>query len=142
MDANKPILALVEVDERFFPWDFNQWKTNHVWDTTHRRYRACTIAEGNYDSMEKNLLSQRVRQKVQQMAEGDLLIPLRRRHFEVAAMVTEMVRRAGCSGCRWRLPRPVTKATHTPNGDGVVCFFVGMGIGYLCFCVQWLGLFV
>ena len=35
-------------------------------------------------------------------------------------MVAEMVRRAGC---RWWLPRPVTKATHMHNGDGVVLFW-------------------
>ena len=141
MDANKPILALVEVDERFFPWDFNQWKTNHVWDKNLRRYRACTIAEGNYDSMGKSPLSRRVRDKVQKMAEDHMLIPLRRRNFEVEAMVAEMVRRAGCSGCQWRLPRPVTKATHTSNGDGHYLYLGGWGIDYLFF-IHSLKLFV
>ena len=61
----------------------------------------------------------RVREMVQELAEANMLIPLRRRNFEVEAMVAEVVRRAGLSGCRWRLPRPVSKTVFKPAGARV-----------------------
>lgn len=32
MDAGKHIMILREEDKRFFPWEFEQWKQNNVWD--------------------------------------------------------------------------------------------------------------
>ena len=31
LDANKPIVILVEEEERFFPWSYKEWKQNKVY---------------------------------------------------------------------------------------------------------------
>ena len=38
----KPIMILVEEEERFFPWRFEEWMQNKVWDKTNRQWVPAT----------------------------------------------------------------------------------------------------
>ena len=51
--ANKPIVILVEEEERFFPWSYEEWKQNKIWDNSNGQWVPAIPAAGTASSWEK-----------------------------------------------------------------------------------------
>ena len=146
IDANIPIIILREEDKRFFPWSFEKWKSNRVWDRHSQKWirsdrqnasvwdrqtmsdgtvvwvdkasgkaqleappapnvnsATGTASSGPYASMAQPLGKPadpvhfsaaehlQIRDTIE--AHKDRMLTIRRRHFEVDALVREIFRR-------------------------------------------------
>jgi len=163
IDAGIPIIILREDDKRFFPWDFNEWKANKVWDKEQRgfvtikqdttewkevRFRQSsgtdTVwyntktgdiqvaapavvkaavsgthgAKGPYDAMDSGD-SLAVRKLIER--HRDKMLTIRRRDFEVEALVREIFHRTG-----HQLPQS-TVTEHTPSDMTLTTVFAPGG---------------
>merc|ERR1712046_545065 len=85
IEYEKPIVMMVETEERFWPWSLRRWK-------------ASLCNRGTDGDWEKGWLSrtydqcpQSVRKLVEDHCDRSLMIPFRRRAFEVDAMVQELL---------------------------------------------------
>ena len=53
LTANKPIVILVEEEKRFFPWSYEEWKQNKIWDNTNSQWVPAIPAAATASSWEK-----------------------------------------------------------------------------------------
>ena len=146
IDGNIPIIILREEDKRFFPWSFEEWKSNRMWDRHYRKWVRSdrqnasiwekqtmsdgtvvwvdkasgkaqleappalkgndamdTASSGPYANMAQPLgnpadslhFSAREHLQIRDTIEAhkDEMLTIRRRHFEVEALVREIFRR-------------------------------------------------
>ena len=91
LDHNKPIVLLVEEDTRFAPFDYTRWTENRCeFDKTAGVWVAASDLASDYAACPPHIKS---------LIEGKHVgaIPYRRRDFEAAAMVRELLHRTSAA---------------------------------------------
>ena len=146
MESKKRIIALVEKDKRFAHWSYEHWSQNMLWDKTSSSWISSTEAAerrpGLLAASQSGLPAFMLRdpgltkicRQIHVLASKRKLMPLRRRDFEVAAMVRELMEqhRAGRDGRhgfkfkiggRWSLPPALQSSggVFGIRGKGVLC---------------------
>eukprot|EP01047_Picozoa_sp_COSAG01_P009929 COSAG01_NODE_415_length_17322_cov_14.785926_6_plen_1282_part_00 len=105
IDFGKPIITIVEKEERFYAFDIERWREN----------RCSKRGEGVYKighlRMKYEDCPAQVKSLVEQHHNSGNLLPFRRRDFQIDALAREVVRRASQVVC-WGsvLPPPVDAA--------------------------------
>ena len=88
LDFDKPIVIVVETENRFWPFDLKRWQTNQCtkapdgsWTTgwLSRTYEQCP---------------ERIRTLVESQARNGEMLPFRRRDFELSALARKLVSRS------------------------------------------------
>lgn len=100
LEFKKPILIVVEEEERFFAWDIERWKTN----------RCSRAHDGTWTTGWLSKTYEECPKQVKDLIESNItqMIPFRRRLFESRALVREIVARTYKSGAvSWGNVMPV-----------------------------------
>ena len=147
MESKKRIIALVEKDKRFAHWSYEHWRQNMLWDKTSSTWMSSTEAAerrpGLLAASQSGLPAfmlrdpglKKISRQIHTLAKTRKLMPLRRRDFEVAAMVRELMEqhnREGRDGRhgfkfkmggRWSLPPALQSSggVFGIRGKGVLC---------------------
>ena len=143
MESKKRIIALVEKDKRFAHWSYEHWRQNMLWDKTSSTWISSTEAAerrpGLLAASQSGLPAfmlrdpglKKISRQIHTLAKNRKLMPLRRRDFEVAAMVRELMdqHREGRHGFkfkiggRWSLPPALQSSggVFGIRGKGVLC---------------------
>jgi hypothetical protein len=97
MEAEKPIVFVVEKDERFHPFCYDRWLEDTLdWDATERKWVTSEDLGVPF-----NACPQPVKELVKQHYKNNKLVPYRRRDFEAVAMMGAIFQRAFSSGQSW-----------------------------------------
>ena len=118
LDFKKPIVIVVETENRFWPFDLKRWQTNQCtkapdgsWTTgwLSRTYEQCP---------------ERIRRLVESQGRKGEMLPFRRRDFELSALARELVSRSFIVSDRivWGeiLPEPIDFKHSTTKGHATV----------------------
>lgn len=102
IEFNKPIIILVEQEDRFWNWDVHRWKT----DCCERIPGSLNLwksgwLQNNFESVFTN--HNQIYQLIYDHFNKSLMLPFRRREFEVNALINEIMSRSNPFVC-WRLP--------------------------------------
>ena len=93
IDFQKPIFVVVEREDRFWCWDIERWRTNRCTRDSNNRWVEGWLARTYKDCPLK------VRKFIEHQYNSGLMLPFRRRSFEVTALVQEICRRVRITGC-------------------------------------------
>ena len=92
IDMQKPILILVEREERFWCWDIERWRTNRCTRDSNNKWVEGWLSRKYEDCSEK------VRTFIEYQHDNGLMLEYRRRDFEISALTREItlrIRRTG-----------------------------------------------
>ena len=128
LGAGKPIVIVVETDDRFWPFSYERWKNDELKrDPSTQRWEKSQDLPFKYADCPtdiKTLIESHVR-------EG-WLIPYRRRGFESDFMMSEILRRVGQHGLAWGVD-PGLPATQVKTVNQSMASLAEMRVG-LIFC--------
>ena len=92
IEFEKPILVVVEKEERFWPWDIERWRTNRCTRDSNNEWVEGWLSR-KYEDCPKH-----IRDFVQYQHENNLMLSFRRRGFEIEALAREIVLRVRRTG--------------------------------------------
>lgn len=113
IEFGKAIVVLVEQDDRFWPWNFQRWMNDECARAPGGNQQTWTTGwlQHNYSTIRSNCPE--VVHLVKSQYNQGLMLPFRRREFEVLAMVQEVFSRVETAVC-WRVVPASTVAPLSP----------------------------
>ena len=113
LEFGKPIFMIVETEDRFWSWDYDRWIQDRCLKAVCKRTGAGIWRPAPLQNKFQQVLAHypSVFELIKAHHTGGLMMPFRRRDFEVNALVRELIRRAALSeGIVWGRHLPPSPA--------------------------------